>query len=445
MRLDEGRWVLGGGVDREWKSVRALRVREAHAGLKRLGGLLRKGAPAGLKRYKLEASVSYLLSGPPAVRDALAMFPAFDCWLSIGSGFEREKRSAQEWELHFPFLQSFAAAKALLTGAKKKFEVRLDPEGRFHLTGSHLYFEFPKEEAGSRAVCETVGGAVRVTAASGRRGTPRELAAITETLWVDYRDPLILQPIRVHGVDRPGAGREKRFAEVLSRAMGRIEAVDKPLCEEISDFLRIIVPLDNPVGMGSVSSSYRELRGAFCLSHTDDELLQAETIVHEFCHQKLNLLFAVDPLIRPGQGGEVVYSPLRPDPRRLHGMLLGAHAFVNVGRYLIREMRERDFSDSERAAIELNTARRLFHVELMLRSLSGYADLTDLGRRFTMRMWRELMLQYHDMLSFDPKTVAAARKRVREHQDAFRLGDTGLHSGAPRGALKPKKKRGAAR
>ncbi len=442
MKLDEGRWVLGGGNDREWKAVKSYRIRQGLSDLKRLGGLLRKG-PSGLRHFKLNETIAYLLSGPPAVRDVLATFPTFDCWLSVGRSFETQNRDGSEWEIHFPFLQNFAAAKAVLTGAKKKLKIRIDSGARFHVTGTHLYFEFPAEEAGKDALCEVVGGALRVTSDSGKRGAPRELTAITETLWVDYRDPLLLQPIRVHGVSPLSGPKEKIFAESMSDAMTQIRIFDAPLHEEISDFLRLIVPLENPSGMGSVSSSYKDLRGAFCLSHTDDILLQAETIVHEFCHQKLNLLFAVDPLIEPGQAGELIYSPLRPDPRRLHGMLLGAHAFINVTRFLIRVLKSREFSKEDRSSVEMNTARRLFHSEIMLRSLSGYANLTDLGRRFTLRMWRENMLQYHDMLAFDGKAVASARRKVAEHADSYRLGDTGWHSGASHQLLKNSKEKSA--
>ena len=431
MKLDEGRWVLGGGAGTQWRAVRALRAKQALSELKALGAAARKG-PASLKHYALDNAVSYLASGP----DSLLLFPALDCWLSVGQSFKTGERPAAEWELHFPFLQNFAAAKAVLSGETKSFPVRVDPNARVHLSGTHLYFEFPKAMAGKDALVEVSGGAVRA-----KGGTPKELTPITESLWVDYRDPLILQPVKVHGVLLPSAEKEARFASVLSSAMGLIERFDAPLHQEISDFLRIIVPLDNPGGMGSVSSSYRDLRGAFCLSHTEDVLLQAETIVHEFCHQKLNLLFAVDPLLLPGQGGEIVYSPLRPDPRRLGGMLLGAHAFIGVGWFLIRALKEMSFSKQDRESVERNAAKRLFHTELMLRTLSGYGRLTEFGARFTLRMWRELMLQYHEMLGFDPKAVAAARKSVGEHEGAFRLGDTGFHSGAARDVLAKKGKK----
>jgi len=431
VKLDEGRWVLGGGAGAQWRAVRSLRVKQARGELKALGALAKKG-PASLKRFGLDKTVSYLSAGP----DSLLLFPAMDCWLSVGRSFKSGDRPAAEWELHFPFLQNFAAAKAVLSGATCSFPVRVDPNARVHLTGTHLYFEFPKAMAGKDALVEVSRGAVRA-----KGGVAKELTPVTESLWLDYRDPLILQPVKVHGVLRPSLENEARFASVLAAAMGLIERFDAPLHKEISDFLRVIVPLENPSSMGSVSSSYRDLRGAFCLSHTDDVLLQAETIVHEFCHQKLNLLFAVDPLLLPGQGGEIVYSPLRPDPRRLGGMLLGAHAFIGVGRFLIRALREMSFSKKDRPPIERNAAKRLFQTELMLRTLSGYGRLTEFGARLTLRMWRELMLQYHDMLDFDPASVAAARKEIGEHAGAFRLGETGFHSGAARNVLSKKAKK----
>lgn len=67
--------------------------------------------------------------------------------------------------------------------------------------------------------------------------------------------------------------------------------------------------------------------------------------------------------------------------------------------------------------------------------------MTEFGARLTLRMWRELMLQYHDMLDFDPASVAAARKEIGEHAGAFRLGETGFHSGAARNVLSKKAKK----
>ena len=208
--------------------------------------------------------------------------------------------------------------------------------------------------------------------------------------------------------------------------MARIRAVDPPFFDEMEDGLRLMIPLDNPKDYGSVSSSYRNLRGALCLSHSDDSLLQEETLIHEFCHQKVNMLFAADPLLKPGQGGQVVYSPLRPDARRLGGLLLGAHAFINVNRYLLRVLRREAFPPRVRAAVQRNLARRLFHVEDTLKTVSMYAEFTPAGARFQARMWREHALTLHDALDVPPALMEEGRVRWREHRAEKALAETGF-------------------
>jgi HEXXH motif-containing protein len=55
----------------------------------------------------------------------------------------------------------------------------------------------------------------------------------------------------------------------------------------------------------------------------------AEAIIHEVSHNKLNALFDLDPIIENGRH-ELYTSPIRPDPRPIHGVLLAVHAFVPV-------------------------------------------------------------------------------------------------------------------
>ena len=54
-----------------------------------------------------------------------------------------------------------------------------------------------------------------------------------------------------------------------------------------------------------------------------------KAIIHEVSHNKLNALFDLDPIIENGRG-ELYTSPIRPDPRPIHGVLLAVHAFVPV-------------------------------------------------------------------------------------------------------------------
>lgn len=60
-------------------------------------------------------------------------------------------------------------------------------------------------------------------------------------------------------------------------------------------------------------------------------LVMFEAMVHEFQHNKLNAALASGPLLH-NAFAPLYASPVRPDPRPLHGVLLAAHAFVPVER-----------------------------------------------------------------------------------------------------------------
>ena len=427
--IDGADWVVGRGVGPYWKTVTDIRTAAAAAELRAARVWVGADGPAALKAWEVERSLDAVLGLAEDQRAALLLFPAMDCWLSLTPGFLAGARTPEEAELHFSFFNSFAAAAAALSGASRSFPVRLSKDARFHATGTRQWFEFPAAAAGARAECRAKGGRLEVLWGKVK-GKPRLLPALSAGTWVEQRDPLALQPVVMHGLGKTTAREEARFAAVLTGAMDRIRAVDRPLFDEMQAFLRLIVPLENPKSYGSVSSSYRNLRGALCLSHSDDSLLQEETLIHEFCHQKVNLLLAADPLIKPGQGGQVVYSPLRPDARRLAGLLLGAHAFINVNRYLLRVLRREAFPARVRTQVQQNIARRIFHVEDMLRTVSMYADLTPAGERFQTRMWREHALIIHDGLDIPAANIEEGRKRWREHRAQKALGETGLYAEA---------------
>jgi len=178
---------------------------------------------------------------------------------------------------------------------------------------------------------------------------------------------------------------------------------------------------------GSVSSSYVNLRGAICLSHCEDPILQAETLIHEFCHQKMNQLMVVEPILLPGQSGQVFYSPWRKDPRRLRGLMLGAHAFLNVSKYLLGSLSRGSFREEAGVDAMLNVAQRLYQIESALRTLAIYGSCTEFGREFILGMWRELGLLFHGIQWFPGALIAEARENAQKHRAQFALSDTGFH------------------
>jgi HEXXH motif-containing protein len=99
---------------------------------------------------------------------------------------------------------------------------------------------------------------------------------------------------------------------------------------EMELFLAQIVP----VGVDAekhLSASYREAIGTIYLTLHPHRLTMTEALIHEFQHNKLNTLFELDDVLE-NAFFPLYPSPVRPDPRPLHGVLLAVHAFLPVAR-----------------------------------------------------------------------------------------------------------------
>lgn len=87
-----------------------------------------------------------------------------------------------------------------------------------------------------------------------------------------------------------------------------------------------------PVGYDDqkhLSASYLEAMGLVYLTLHPNVMTLAEALVHEYQHNKLNLLLGLDAVLLNGE--EARYSsPVRPDPRPLRGVLLAVHAFQPI-------------------------------------------------------------------------------------------------------------------
>jgi HEXXH motif-containing protein len=89
-----------------------------------------------------------------------------------------------------------------------------------------------------------------------------------------------------------------------------------------------------PVGYDDhkhLSASYQESIGTIYLTLHPNLMTMTEAIIHEFSHNKLNALFELDALLENAYW-PLYTSPVRPDPRPLHGVVLAVHAFQPVAR-----------------------------------------------------------------------------------------------------------------
>lgn len=111
----------------------------------------------------------------------------------------------------------------------------------------------------------------------------------------------------------------------LRDALSLIERV----LPEIADEMRLLLGHVGPVGYFAqehLSASYLEATGVVYLSLHPHAMTLVEALVHEFQHNKLNLLLGLDPTLTNADA-PLFTSPVRPDPRPLRGVLLAVHAF----------------------------------------------------------------------------------------------------------------------
>src|SRR5258708_27261484 len=116
-----------------------------------------------------------------------------------------------------------------------------------------------------------------------------------------------------------------------------------------------MVPRISWDGVKHLSASYQEILGTIYLTLHPSQMTLTEALIHEFSHNKINALFEVDDVLE-NAWSPLYTSPVRPDPRPLHGVLLAVHAFLPVAR-LYEKMTEADHPLARRGEFAQRFAR----------------------------------------------------------------------------------------
>ena len=137
-----------------------------------------------------------------------------------------------------------------------------------------------------------------------------------------------------------GGKEASAWTAALGEAFALIERHLPDLRAEMDLYIHQIVP----VGWDAekhLSASYQEAIGTLYMSLHPSLMTLAEALIHEFSHNKLNALFEVDEVLE-NAWSPLYASPVRPDPRPLHGVLLAVHAFLPVARLYEKMIEAKD-------------------------------------------------------------------------------------------------------
>lgn len=125
-----------------------------------------------------------------------------------------------------------------------------------------------------------------------------------------------------------------KLAAMIADSLVMIRRADPSVADQMRSLIHFYEPLSTPDPLTThCSFSAPRLIGVIFVSEAYSVMKLAEAMVHEYHHNELYTLMEVDPLLdeRPG---ESFYSPWRPDPRPMYGLIHAIHVFLGVLQYL---------------------------------------------------------------------------------------------------------------
>jgi HEXXH motif-containing protein len=247
------------------------------------------------------------------------------------------------------------------------------PPRRVVLLGLRVVIEVPAPLELSRGVVRS-GGRDRLAGAAASHVPIATRAAPDLVLARVDENPLAMDeahPDKDGNALSLGGRDEAEWIASLAAAAQRAVQHLPAFAEEFALGLSQIVPVGHHEER-HLSASYREAIGTVYMTLHPDPLTMTEALIHEFQHNKLNAALDLDPFLH-NAFDELVSSPVRPDPRPLHGVLLAVHAFLPIAELLLR-MRD---ADDPLAASPRFAARLL---EIVERNHEGLGTLLAHGR-----------------------------------------------------------------
>lgn len=373
-------------------------------------------AAEAVEASRFDKHVAFLGERPVEIQRQVLSHPSFAIWLHVAEGLQLREAHLRFPQLHLTAhlndLGRFAAATALLDrDSRLNLTLRRGPNGFLALSGAGVQIPGRPHQAFRTVSLSIQDGLLQ--AECDRRPEPV---------------PLTFGGIEIEGFDwslRISGTPAFTFmslddAAVIQwqaslNACGRmLDRAWPAMRQEVGQGIRSIIPVAPSGPDVHASATFQETPGLTALSWTSDVDVLAEAMVHEHHHQKLNSLLATAALLNEDDGRRY-YSPWRPDPRPLLGLLHGVYSFQSVVKFWCRVFQ------SEVPILQLRRAVQRTHqtycqVREALDTLAGHDGLTPLGEAFVEAMATG-MDEVEPLL---PPISAAARERVSRSMSAHR-------------------------
>lgn len=317
---------------------------------------------------QLHEITAWLVSRPVHELRGICEQPAFRVWLgdaerALRAGSPRADRLLAH--LPYIFLNRLAALQRKVWSAAIAGTVRAAPLG--------LPFRYHAAQPDTPVTISTESGEPHLSGEHITR-VERSFALLDIEIFTTADFPELARENSESGEELTPSAAEPR--QCLADAFHFLVEAWPEAIPDLMAVFRGVVALDAPGGHTySASAPTAPLIVQLTLRPKEFSVVLAETIVHETAHLKLHTLNEMEPLL-VDDGALRHHHPWRPDLRPLQGVLLGAHAFLNVTR-----MYEKAIANGSRDPfVSREREVRLAEVKEALGTLARHGQFTPAGR-----------------------------------------------------------------
>jgi len=344
--------------------------------------------------------------------------------------------SSEELQAHLSALARFTTSALILDCRAGSSLLPFDENGCCSLPGCGIILRRGRENANRIQRCNVTADGLSMAGADGgnllfcpfgQRDADSALpawfhrAVCIRGITVSNGDPLLLETDGGNYTYEPmDTVHQARWQDILESSLAFLEEVLAKGYEEIIATIRVIVPVVPPRQGSHTSGTNAALPGAIYLSYSAERFMMAESLIHEYGHTKLNILLKTDPLVTNALHGPYVYSPWKPVPRPLLGILHGIFAFQGVCQ-LWQAALEQSLPESSRTFVSRRFYQFFRQVQIASLELQKAATFTSEGESF--------MTHIESIVADVSTSIARIPREIREpvdqqlarHEQQYRL------------------------
>lgn len=305
--------------------------------------------------------------------------------------------SSQALIYHLSQFKKFAIAFHYLAGTDCLFEEAFIPNLPLAIAGTNLFLEGKK----SIKIHGLVKGKLKVSyqdkegwleLASGK-SWQNESLQVKECPIVTHQDcqiKLQSSTFNLLGVEdgksvvKAGIDFQKQHSVVVKEALTLLENYHPRTFGQIRDFLQIIA--FKPKQASTYNNlSHSDLPGSLICSSVKNAYELADTLIHEFHHNRLFFIEEFSSLLMDTDSQnnqEIYYSPWRNDLRPIKGLFHAVYVYISVCEFWLSIYQQNKVSPRELEFASSELMHNLMRLKIGVIQLEKYANFTQLGNEF---------------------------------------------------------------